>query len=116
MATTRHDDIELTAGDDWVIPGTLLDPNGGPLDLTSASFEWTLVDPNGIGLADLVNASTIDVSDPVSNGKIQITVPRNSTEPLLAGRYHDSLRVIISNEVESYWIGTILVDCDPFSL
>lgn len=116
MATTRHDDIELVAGDDWVIPGTLLDPTGVPLDLTGATFEWTLIDPDGVQLADLVTASTLDPVDPLTNGQIQITVPRAATEPLVAGRYHDSLRVILGGEVESYWVGAILVDCDPFAL
>jgi hypothetical protein len=29
-----HSDFEVTAGDDLVVPGTLLDIDGSPLDLT----------------------------------------------------------------------------------
>lgn len=113
---SHHDDINLVAGDDWVIPGTLLDANGNALDLTSASFNWVLVDPNGEVVNTLVSASTLTPQQPLTAGQIQISVPRANTEALLAGRYHDSLRVIDANQVSSYWVGTILVDGDPFSL
>ena len=112
---TQHNDIELVAGDDWVIPATLLDANGNPLNLTSASFTWTLVDPTGETASDLVGASSITVLN-AANGTLQIEVPREFTEPLLPGRYHDGLRVVMSNFQSTYWFGTILVDGDPFSL
>lgn len=45
---THHDPIELVAGDDWEIPGALLDDNGNPLDLSDAEFAWVVVDTGGI--------------------------------------------------------------------
>lgn len=112
----HHPDIEVVAGDDWAIPANLLDANGIPLDLTNASFDWTFVDPTGAIVTALVEASDIIVGSPASGGQLQITIPRVQTEPLLPGRYHDSLRVIINNQTDSYWVGNILVDGDPFSL
>jgi hypothetical protein len=40
---THHDPIEVVAGDDWLIAGTLLDLDGDPLDLTDAVIEWALL-------------------------------------------------------------------------
>ena len=34
----HHDDVQLYAGDDWTIRGTLFDEQGNPLDLTDATF------------------------------------------------------------------------------
>lgn len=113
---THHDDVSVTAGDDWVIPGLLLDASGAPLDLTLAVFEWTLIDPDGNAIVALVNGSTLTVVEPKTAGQIQVTVPNELTEPLLAGRYHDALRVTMENSSSTYWVGTILVDCDLFSL
>jgi hypothetical protein len=42
-----HPDIEVTAGDDLVVTGTLLDLDGSALDLTDAVLTWTLTDPDG---------------------------------------------------------------------
>jgi hypothetical protein len=36
-----YPDLNLTAGDDWAIIGNLLDTNGQPLDLTSATLGGT---------------------------------------------------------------------------
>jgi hypothetical protein len=36
---THHDPIEFLAGDDWEIPGALLNDNRNPLDLSDAEFE-----------------------------------------------------------------------------
>jgi hypothetical protein len=110
-----HDDIELVAADDWTIPGTLLDNTGAPLDLTNATFQWTLIDPDGEAVAPLITGSTLTIVQPPTNGAIKIFVPRNLTAPLLAGRYHDALRVIIE-DATMYWMGTIAVDGDPMSL
>jgi hypothetical protein len=115
MPLTHHDDQELVAGDDWTIDGVLLDVNGSSLDLTNASFQWTLIDPTGTSVADLVGGTTINVIQPATSGQVQICVPAAMTAPLLAGRFHDALRVTL-NFSSTYWMGTILVDGNPFDL
>lgn len=115
MALTHHDDLEFVAGDDWTIDGVLLDVNGSSLDLTNANFQWTLIDPTGVSVADLLGDTTLSVTQPPTNGQIQILVPAQVTSTLLAGRFHDALRVTI-NYTSSYWSGAILVDANPFLL
>jgi hypothetical protein len=43
----HHEPIEVIAGEPWDIPGTLLDPNRAPIDLTGATLERVLVDSCG---------------------------------------------------------------------
>ena len=114
MATTLHDDLELFAGDDWSIVGVLLDVNGYALDLTGATLEWTLIDPTGAQVAGVQGSVSIAVAAPPS-GKVTISIPKSSTEPLYAGRYHDALRVTLGGKASLYWIGAILVSSDPFT-
>jgi hypothetical protein len=116
MALTHHDDVELVAGDDWTIDGVLLDTNGSSLDLSGAFFEWTLIDPTGMSVAYLLGDTTISIIEPSTNGQVQILVPKQVTISLLAGRFHDALRVTSSATTTTFWVGTILVDCNPFGL
>lgn len=115
MALTHHPDLEYVAGDDWTISGVLLDVNGSPLDITNASFQWTLIDPNGETVIDLVEGATISIVQPSVNGQVQIFVPSYYTYALLAGRFHDALRVFIGY-TSTFWLGNILVDGNPFDL
>jgi hypothetical protein len=114
MPLTHHDDVELVAGDDWTVDGLLLDVNGLPLDLTNATFEWTLIDPNGLPVVEVIGAADI-TTVPGNSGAVQIKVPKQFTTPLPSGRYHDAMRVNISIS-STFWVGTILVDVDPFGL
>lgn len=116
MAITHHDDLELFAGDDWSIVGVLLDVNGSALDLTEATLEWTLIDPTGAQVANVQGSVSITVMAPPTNGQVTIRVPAVNTEPLTAGRYHDALRVSLGNRASLYWIGSLLVSSDPFTL
>jgi hypothetical protein len=101
----HHDDLALVAGDDWVIPGVLLDDNNNPLDLTNAALEWALIDPQG---KMTTVARSISINDPPSAGLVSIKVPRAASAPLAAGRFHDALRVLIADAAETYWLGTIV--------
>jgi hypothetical protein len=115
MPLTHHDDQEFVAGDDWTIDGLLLDVNGSPLDITNANFEWTLIDPTGETVDDLVGSASIQIVQPGVNGQVRIKVPAQFTTSLLAGRFHDALRVTLGY-ISTFWVGTILVDCNPFGL
>lgn len=115
MPLTHHDDLEFIAGDDWTIDGVLLDVNGSPLDLNGAFFQWTLIDPTGLSVADLLGATTVNIVQPAANGQVQIIVSKQVTTSLLAGRFHDALRVSI-DYTTTFWMGTILVGGNPFDL
>ena len=113
---SHHPDIELVAGDDWSIVGTVLDDSGNPLDLTGSTLVWTFIDPDGETMVDLITASSISPNSPPTAGILTIAVPRGVTAPLLAGRYHDALRVIPTIGASTYWLGSILIEPDPMSL
>lgn len=121
MALTHHDDIELMPGDDWLIVGNVNDASGSPLDLTNAELMWMLLDPDGVPCS-AVAASSLSRVAPFSSGVVNIAVPRNVNAGLDPGRYHDALRVIITNvsdstqKVEAVWFGPVLIDADPFTM
>jgi hypothetical protein len=116
MPITHHDDIELQAGDDWVIAGTLNDDTGTAIDLTQGAmqFMWTLIDPDGLACAAVQAASIAPDSTTGTSGGLNIRVPRQATEGLDAGRYHDALRALFADGASMMWVGAILIDCDPF--
>lgn len=109
-----HDDIELTPGDDWNIPGILEKEDGSILNLTGAAFEWTAVDSEGV-YCPFVESATISVVD-ATQGSINITVPRNITEGIEPDRIMDMLRVIKDGEADTFWRGHLLVNFDPFTI
>ena len=112
MPVPHHPDLELMPSNDWVIPFALTDINGGPLDLTNASLQWILLDPDGNQVAI---APQITTDSPATAGTGAIAVNETVTTSLAPGRYTDSLRVSIANAVSTVWVGCILVDADPFA-
>jgi hypothetical protein len=105
--TERHDICSLYIGDDWAIDGTLYDANNSVLDLTSATIEWSLLDPN---LVEVINETqaTIALTDP-TQGKLTISVSDTVTGNLTAGQHSDVLRVTIGDLTDTMWVGTIFV-------
>lgn len=112
MSDNFHDDIALTAGDDWLIEGTLKDEDGQPLDVAGAAFTWRLLDANGNPAA--VNA-TITTIEPAADGKITINVPYAQTAGLMPGPYIDMLRadLVVGGRV-TLSTGRLLVSADLF--
>jgi hypothetical protein len=113
MPVPHHADLELMPGDDWVIPFVLTDVNGSPLDLTNATLQFTLLDPDG-------NKTIVDplitIDEPKTKGTGAIAVNNTVTTNLSPGRYTDALRVTIADAQSTVWLGLILVDADPFAL
>lgn len=114
---TLHDDIELTIGDEWEILGQLLQEDGTPLPLDpSVGIAWTLLDPDALAVADLVDFATLERLDPVANGNVMITIDAMLTKTFRPGRYTDALRVTVGSAPSMLWRGLILAGADPFYL
>lgn len=111
----HHDEIELFPGDDWLINGTLTNEDGGPLDQTSASYEWALLDPDGVMVESAPGIAIAAVEPAATSGKCTITVPDTFTAELHSGRYHDVLRVHDSaSQRSTLWTGPIAVAFNSF--
>jgi hypothetical protein len=107
-----HDPIELMPGDSWAIPGVLTDIDGDPLDLTTATLEWSLVDYNGKSVA----SALITVDAPSTDGKLTITIPKTVTVNLNPGYYTDVLRVTVPGAgTQTVWRGTVMVAANRFA-
>ena len=90
--------------DDWAIPAILEDANGEPLDLTSATFHWALLDGNG---------NVVPVSAEVTTtglGEATIAVDANAT--LAPGFYFDALRLSLGQRRATIWRGAIAVSAN----
>lgn len=114
MPLVHHDDIELAAGDDWLILGTLLDQNGNPEDLTGATLEWMLLGPDGCPV--LVDGQFSVAPVPQEVGNINIYVAATVTQTFAAGRYTDAVRATVGGVKSSMWIGNILVAVNLFNV
>jgi hypothetical protein len=115
MPVTHHVDLEVVAGDDWVIDGTLLNADGSTTDLSTANaVYWTLLGPDGYPILS-TNQATVAIVDPPSSGTVRISVSSSVTSGLDPGRYTDAIRVVGASLTAMFWIGQILVDADPWS-
>jgi hypothetical protein len=112
---THHDDIMLTAGDDWLIAGSLVDDAGAPLDLSSAEIvQWVLLGPDG-NPALVPGTATIEIADPPTDGLVNVSVPSSATKLLNPGNYIDAMRVVMTEQSRSgVWQGIIGVWANPF--
>jgi hypothetical protein len=110
--TSMHSDIEVTAGDDLVVPGTLLDIDGSPLDLTDAQLKWVLLDPNGAVAASCPGTVELAIWSPPTSGKITVALGGDITAELEIGRHTDALRVTTGLR-QTLWRGCILVGASP---
>ena len=107
----HHEPIEVIAGETWDIPGTLLDANGSPIDLTGAALEWVLVDSGGNPVAIAAQVTMTDAA----SGAICISIPGSETAGLDPGYYNDGLRVTTPRGECSTWHGQIQVDANRFA-
>jgi hypothetical protein len=107
----HHDDLTLTSGDSWLVPFSITDINGNALDLTWAEFQWVLLGPSGLPVQNI--NPTITVTAPI-DGKGQIEVSSTETSQIPVGRYCDSMRVVIADQVSTTWTGYFLINANPF--
>jgi hypothetical protein len=92
-------------------PGTLLDANRAPIDLTGATLEWVLVDNGGNPVAI---TAEVTVTEP-TRGEICISISAEDTAGLDPGQYNDGLRVTTPGGERRIWHGYIQVDANRFA-
>ena len=111
----HHDDVEVTAGDDWTIVATIVDRDGvTPLDLTSATVFWTLINRDG-ACALPAGSAVLDLGQG-AQGVVLINLQAAATAPLGPGRYVDQIRVVLANQHDMVTNGYVLVDADYLSI
>jgi hypothetical protein len=110
--TVRHDDVLVTAGDDWVINGTLFDSTGAVLDLNDAELMWDLRGLDGAILT--LPSLDLQIADP-NKGLVTLSISRADTAGLDPGCYVDALSIVKGNVVSTVWAGNIMVSADPYA-
>jgi hypothetical protein len=107
----HHDPIEVTAGEPWDIPGTLLDANGSPIGLAGATLQWAMVDSGGNPGAVTAEVTVTDAAA----GTICISVGGSDKAGLDPGYYRDGLRVTMPGGEQLTWQGHIQIDANRFA-
>lgn len=105
---THHTLVEMTAGDDWLIEGTLLSQNGTIFNPTGATIVWVLISPDG----ENVDVSNVIIGREVS-GIVTITLMAEHTASLPPGLYYDVLRIINAGRTSLFWEGQIRCKANP---
>ena len=108
----HHEPLEVIAGEPWDIPGTLLDANRVPIDLTGATLEWVLIDSGGNPVAITAEVTVTEAAA----GAICISVVHEATAGLDPGQYNDGLRVTTPGGERRIWHGYIQVDANRFAV
>jgi hypothetical protein len=106
-----HPNIELTGGDDWQLDATLLDPEGEPIDLSTATVVWTLTNDQGwvvLGESDF----TIRLGDEIGQAVVEISA--EVTSQIATGLYQDFWRVTANEVTQTLLYGSLVVRADPF--
>jgi hypothetical protein len=112
MGPTVHSLVNLVAGDDWQFNAILNDVDGNPLDLTSASVQWSLLNFNSI---PALAASDFVVSISTTPGYCSVVVPSSSSTKLASGSYSDFWRVTPAGGAAQTLIrGPMRILTDPF--
>jgi hypothetical protein len=94
-------------GDDWTIKYELTDPDGQPIDVSTATAQWRLY---RVGSAPLVSVDGACGAD----GRVDVIVPSSMTTSLLQGIYTCDLVVTHSpSNKRTYAQTTITVQQRP---
>jgi hypothetical protein len=108
----RHRRLELVAGDDWQLDATMLDPLGNPIDLSTATVQWTLLDSFGYRA---VAPSDYTISLGADPGSATVKVAASHSTHIRGGGYTDFWRVTSNNVTQTLLDGVISVYGDPFT-
>ncbi len=107
----RHPRVELVAGDDWQFDAMMLDPSGAPIDLSSATILWTMLDASGYRAVQPGDYEIELGSDP---GSCIVKLAASRTTSMQGGEYTDYWRVTANNVTQTLLAGTLGVLADPF--
>ena len=108
--TSSHGMVQVYAGAKWEFHGKLFDSNGAPMDITSKSVEWRLLNKYQQPVLNNSGDVTVTKTNAVQ-GLISIIVEEDRSALVPVGRYTDYLRV---NGEDIMWTGQIIVVASPF--
>lgn len=90
----------MFAGDDKTISVTVTDPNGDPVNLTSATIKWQAA--RSLGKASVISKTTssgITITD-AANGEFEVTLSDTDTDDL-SGTYQHEAEVTFADGTKS---------------
>lgn len=108
----RHPRVELVAGDDWQFTATMLDPSGNPIDLSSATILWMMLDASGYRAVQSSDYTIELGSDP---GVCIVKIAASHSTTMQGGEYTDYWRVTANNVTQTLLAGILGVLADPFT-
>jgi hypothetical protein len=106
----RNQRLELVAGDDWQLDAVLLDASNNPLDLTSATLSWTLIDSYGWS-APAVHTIALGAAP----GECTVKVAAANSSPIKGGGYMAYWRVTIAGITQTPLAWPLGIHADPFT-
>lgn len=111
-----HDDIQVVAGDDWVILIPAIDESNQPVNLSASGvgLAWTVISPDGTTSPIAASAIVTPTSTPTAYQSVSVKVPRSETYGLVAGLYRDALQVSVGGVSTTIWEGNLVVWANPF--
>ena len=109
--TTSHPMVQVYAGARWEFHGRLFNSDGSPMDITSKTVEWRLLDKMQAAVLDEPGDVTITKTN-AAGGLVRIVVEEDKTATVPVGRYTDYFRV---GGEDIMWTGQIQVIASPFA-
>lgn len=108
--TKSGQNFTVWSGDDTTLEVTVLDNDGNPVNLVSASLIWKVVTRQRSVLINKVSGSGITVTD-AENGVCEIKINSSDTDPL-SGTYRHELQMTQYGTTSTVMSGSITVQED----
>ena len=117
---TAHPAFQFVAGDDWEIRATLLDENGVPYNLGSATVKWLMYgggNSAGGGVQPVLDDGDYSLSIvDAAAGTCSIKVLSARSATIKGGQYRDTIRIVSGGVTSTLSMGVIYVTDNPWAV